>query len=136
MRLIYITLAWVLGISLARALPDIETIYWIGALVACALSLAVTRSKQTPGKVLLLLLILAAGGARQSLLPRTSDIAAHNGYSGTVTGVVVEDPATVKIVSSCAWGPRPFSSTARRLRQAGWCLLKPHAGQKSTTAPA
>ncbi len=92
MRLIYITLAWVLGISLARALPDIETIYWIGALVACAFPLAVTRSKQTPGKVLLLLLILAAGGARQSLLPRTSDIAAYKGYSGTITGVVVEEP--------------------------------------------
>ena len=91
MRLIYITLAWVLGISLARALPDIETIYWIGGLVACALPLAVTRTKQMPGKVLLLL-ILAAGGARQSLLPRTSDIAAYKGYSGTITGVVVEEP--------------------------------------------
>ena len=91
MRLIYITVAWVLGISLARALPDIETSYWIGALVACALPLAGTWSKQTSG-VALLLLILMAGGARQSLLPGTSDIAAYNGYSGTITGVVVAEP--------------------------------------------
>jgi len=92
MRLIYITVAWVLGISLARALPDIETIYWIGALVSCALPLAITRSKQRPGKALLLLLILAAGGARQSILPRASDIAAYNGLSGTITGVVIDEP--------------------------------------------
>ena len=92
MRLIVITVAWVLGISLARALPDVETLHWIGALAACALALAVARSRPAPGKTLLLLLILAAGGARQSILPRTSDIAAYNGYSGTITGVIVDEP--------------------------------------------
>lgn len=92
MRLIFITVAWVLGISLSRALPEVDTLHWIGALVVCALALALTRSKRTPGKLLLLLLILAAGGARQSVLPRASDIASYNGYSGTITGVVIDEP--------------------------------------------
>lgn len=92
MRLIFITVAWVLGISLARALPEIATLHWIGVLAACALALAVTRSRQAPGKLLLLLLILAAGGLRQSILPRTSDIAAYNGYNSTITGVVADEP--------------------------------------------
>lgn len=92
MRLIVIAVAWVLGISLARALPEVAALHWIGALVACALGLAVSRPRRAPGKLLFLLLILAAGGARQAVLPRTSDIASHNGFSGTVTGVVVDEP--------------------------------------------
>ena len=92
MRLISITVAWVLGISLARALPEIETLHWIAALVVCAFALALTRSRELPGKLLLLLLMLAAGGARQSILPQTSDIAAFNGFSGTITGVVTDEP--------------------------------------------
>ena len=92
MRLILVTLAWVLGISLARALPAIETIHWLGAVVAFALALAVSRSRPVPGRLLLLPLILAAGGARQTLLPRTSELAAFNGFSGTITGIVVDEP--------------------------------------------
>ena len=32
------------------------------------------------------------GGTRQSLVPRTSEIEAYNGFSGTVTGLVVAEP--------------------------------------------
>ncbi len=92
MRLILVAVAWVLGISLARALPELGTLHWLGADVALALALAVSRSRRMPGKLLLLLLMLAAGGARQSILPRTSDIANYNGLTGTITGVVVDDP--------------------------------------------
>ncbi len=92
MRLLYITIAWALGLSLARALPEIETLHWIAALLACGLALALTRSRQLPGKLLLSLLIMAAGGARQTLIPRASGIAAFNGFSGTVTGLVIDEP--------------------------------------------
>lgn len=92
MRLIYITVAWALGISLARALPEAATLHWIGALAACGLALAICRARQAPSRLPLLLLMLAAGGARQSIVPRTSDIAAFNGFSSTITGVVVDEP--------------------------------------------
>ncbi len=92
MRLIFAAVAWALGISLARALPDITTHYWIGALVVGALALALSRSWRAPGKWLLALLILAAGGARQTMLPRSSDLAAYNGFSGTITGVIIDEP--------------------------------------------
>ena len=92
MRLIVIAVAWVLGISLARALPEIATLHWIGALIACALALTLARLRRAPGRILFLILILAAGGARQSVVPRSSDIAAFNGFSGTITGVVVDEP--------------------------------------------
>ena len=92
MRLIVITLAWVLGISLARAVPELETAFWTAASAACAFLLARPRSNPKSGRLLLLLLIFTAGGARQSLVPRASDIAAYNGMSGTITGVVLDEP--------------------------------------------
>ena len=92
MRLIVIAVAWVLGISLARALPELTTLHWMVALGACALALGLARLGRAPGKILFLLLILTAGGARQSVVPSSSDIAAFNGFSGTITGVVVDEP--------------------------------------------
>ena len=92
MRLILVTVAWVLGISLARALPELGMLHWVAAFVTCSLLLAVAGLRQKPGKLLLVLVMIAAGGTRQSMLPRTSDIAAYNGFSGTITGVVVDEP--------------------------------------------
>ncbi len=91
MRLIIVTVAWALGISLARALPTIETLAWCIALAIAAVSALALRQK-TPRNLSIVLLFIAAGAARQSLVPRNSEIAAFNGYSGTITGNVVAEP--------------------------------------------
>lgn len=91
MRLIIIAVAWALGISLARALPTIETLTWIATLTLaalCALALRKNALRNLP----LILLVVAAGAARQSLVPRSSEIAAFNGFTGTITGIVSAEP--------------------------------------------
>ena len=92
MRLIAISVAWVLGISLARPFPSIETAIWVVFLATAMCFAIVWRRQYRLRWFAALLAAFAAGGARQSLLPRTSEIAAYNGYSGTVTGLVVSEP--------------------------------------------
>lgn len=91
MRLIVVAAAWVFGISLARALPAIETLPWIIA-VAVSAAFALAFRQKALRTLSVVLLFAAAGGARQSLVPRDSEIAAYNGYTGTVTGTVVAEP--------------------------------------------
>lgn len=92
MRLIIITVSWVSGISLSRASPSIETQIWFAAAFACAVLGLLAYRRRFLRKILLILLLFAAGGARQSILPGTSEIAAFNGYSGTLTGIVIDEP--------------------------------------------
>ncbi len=91
MRLIYITVAWALGISLARSLPGVEAVYWL-AICAAAASIAALLRRHRLRWILALTAAFAAGGARLSVMPRSSEIAAYNGASGTITGVVVAEP--------------------------------------------
>ena len=92
MRPIILVCAWVLGVSIARALPPVEFTFWIAALViSCLVGLLFRR--QLPWWFLVSLAALSAGGVRQSLLPNSSDVANYNGYSGTITGIVVAEPA-------------------------------------------
>ncbi len=91
MRLIIIAVAWALGISLARALPTIETLTWIATLAFAALC-ALALRKKAMRNLPLILLVVAAGAARQSLVPRSSEIAAFNGFTGTITGIVPAEP--------------------------------------------
>ncbi len=91
MRLIIITVAWALGISLSRALPTIETSVWAAAMAVGALS-ALALPNENLRKLAVLLVLFTAGGARQSLVPRSSEIADFNGYNGTITGSIVAEP--------------------------------------------
>ena len=91
MRLIIIAAAWVLGISLARAVPAIETLPWVIAL-AIATALALALRQQSRRYLPVILVIVLAGAARQSLIPQSSEIAALNGFTGTITGKVVAEP--------------------------------------------
>ncbi len=91
MRLIIIAAAWAFGISLARALPTIETLPWVVTLTLAALFTLALRKKALRNLPVILLLV-AAGAARQSLVPRASEIAAFNGLTGTITGNVVAEP--------------------------------------------
>ena len=91
MRLIIIALAWALGISLSRAWPLVD-----GGLYAAAMALAGMLALALPIRawrnLAIVLLVMAAGAARQTLAPRSSDVASYNGYSGTVTGIVIAEP--------------------------------------------
>ena len=91
MRLITIAVAWVLGISLARTFPVIGTQFWIAVCVASVVLALIVRRHRLRG-ILLLIVALTAGAARMSVVPRSSEIAAFNGLSGTITGVVIDEP--------------------------------------------
>ncbi|MDE2747794.1 MAG: ComEC/Rec2 family competence protein [Chloroflexota bacterium] len=91
MRLIVLGCAWVLGISIARSLPAVELSYWTAALIASSVAGLLLR-RRLPWWFLVSLAAFSAGGARQSLLPGNSDVANYNGYSGTISGIVVAEP--------------------------------------------
>lgn len=91
MRLILVTVAWVLGISLARQLAVVAATHW---LPLCVIALAVTlvfRNHQHRWYAFALL-ALCIGGWRQASLPHTSDLAQHNDSHGTVSGIVIAEP--------------------------------------------
>lgn len=91
MRLIYLTVAWILGITASRHFPAIELQTWMIA-GAAAIALALLCRRHPLRGLLLLAAAMAAGGTRMSPHPRTSPVAAFNGLSGTITGIVVEEP--------------------------------------------
>ena len=92
MRLLILTAAWAFGISIARALPALDILPWVIAAVLAAAGTVVALSRNALRNLCLVLLFIAAGAARQSLVPRSSEIAAYNGYTGTVTGTVIAEP--------------------------------------------
>ncbi len=92
MRLIIIAVAWAFGISLARALPATDLLPLAAAMaIAGVAALAMPRKRLR--RLCLLALIVCAGAARQSLVADSSEIAAFNGYSGTITGIIAAEPA-------------------------------------------
>lgn len=91
MRLIVFASAWVLGISVSRVLPAIQPSIWLASSLAAGVIWLLFR-RRLPWWLLASLLAFAAGGFRLSLLPQSNDIAQYNGYSGTITGLVVERP--------------------------------------------
>jgi len=92
MRPIILVCAWALGISVARFLPSIESSVWLAALIG-GISAAMLFRRKSICWVLVSFAAITAGGLRQSLAPLSSEIAKYNDYSGTVTGLVVDEPA-------------------------------------------
>ncbi len=91
MRLIIFAAAWVLGISIARLLPSLAPSIWLALMIAAVIAGLLLRQRAA-WWFLAVLVALPAGGFRQSLLPQGSDIARHNGFSGTITGLVASQP--------------------------------------------
>ena len=91
MRLILFASAWVLGISVCRVLPAIQPSIWLASILAGGVVWLLCRRRLRWWAVASLL-AFAAGGFRQSLLPQSSDIASYNGFSGTISGLVVAQP--------------------------------------------
>lgn len=92
MRLVYLTVGWVIGITLQRNFPQIDMPIWIiGFLLAVVLS-AITIRFPKQRWLAFAIVALTLGGMRQSLEPITSDIAQYNGNNGTIEGIVVTEP--------------------------------------------
>lgn len=91
MRLIFVAVFWVLGISFARHFLSPAASPWL-LLAAVAAPLAFIFRRQRHARIAVALAAFAFGGLRQAMLPRSSDIAQFNGNSLTVTGTVSAEP--------------------------------------------
>ena len=91
MRLILITVAWTLAISLARSLLRFDLSVWL-VCFAVAVALAVKYRRHRYRWFAFALVAFAGGAARQSLVPQSSDIAQYNGNTGAVAGIIVSEP--------------------------------------------
>lgn len=94
MRLVFVTVAWVLGISLVslvRSSPLSDLSIWL-VCVAVALAITAKRSFHRSHWLVFALVAFTAGAARQSAVPQFSDIAQYNGNTGTITGIIIIEP--------------------------------------------
>ncbi len=93
MRLVYITLGWVIGITLANWFPQVDAPLWgVASLLAVILVVVLSRYPKLNRWFGIALVALMLGGLRQSLMPQTSDVAQYNGNNGTIEGVVIAEP--------------------------------------------
>jgi len=91
MRLIIFAAAWALGISAARALSSIQPSAWLTLIIVTGIAGLLLR-RCLAWWIPVGLIAFAAGGFRLAALPNSSDIARHNGHSGTILGLVVSQP--------------------------------------------
>ena len=91
MRLILIAVAWTLAVSLARSLLRFDLSIWLVCIIVAAALAAKYRSHRCRWFAFALV-AFAAGGARQSLVPQSSDIAQYNGNTGALIGIIVREP--------------------------------------------
>ena len=91
MRLIAFTSAWAVGISVSRVLPAMLPSLWFAAF-AVSLGGRLVLRRRGAWWIFASLIAFFAGGFRQSLTPSTSEIAAYNGQSATITGLVISEP--------------------------------------------
>lgn len=91
MRLILVAVFWVSGISLARHVVSLSFTSWLLLAVAATIP-AILLQQYRHRWYAMSLVAFAVGGLRQELVPRSSDISQYNGYSGTVTGLVIAEP--------------------------------------------
>jgi len=91
MLLIALALAWALGLSLARGYAEMGAGQWLLLGAIAILLLRVGRLRRWR-QLAAISAAFTLGGARLAILPDSSALAEHNGFSGTVTGIVVAEP--------------------------------------------
>lgn len=93
MRLVYITIGWVSGITLSMWFPQIDSLFWgIAFVLALILAMVLYRQSNIMRWLGIVLVAMMLGGLRQSLVPQTSDVAQYNGNNGTIEGIVIDEP--------------------------------------------
>ena len=91
MRLILITVAWALGISLARSSLPVSLSIWLVCVVV-AVAIATKYRLHRYRWFAFALVAFAGGAARQSTVPQSSDIARYNENTATITGIIIAEP--------------------------------------------
>jgi competence protein ComEC len=91
MRLIVFAAAWAIGIGLSRVFTAVLPPIWFAAAALSLIAWLILR-RRIAWWLFAGLIAFFAGGFRQSLAPASSEIATYNGYSGTITGLVVTEP--------------------------------------------
>ncbi|MEQ8671681.1 MAG: ComEC/Rec2 family competence protein [Aggregatilineales bacterium] len=92
MRLVYITIAWVIGMMLATN-SAMTTSTWIVLSFIMAIGVGFGWSSIDYRIFNIVLLVLCLGGLRYSLVPTTSDVAQYNLTSGlTLEGNIIDPP--------------------------------------------
>ncbi len=93
MRLVFLSLGWMLGILLAAEVTHLTPVMWL-CLVGMMLILCRLNWYNPPFRyVNIALLLLTLGGLRYSLIPQTSDLARFNNTGGlTIEGVIDTEP--------------------------------------------
>ncbi|MCU0496522.1 MAG: ComEC/Rec2 family competence protein [Anaerolineae bacterium] len=93
MRLVYVALAWVVGIIAAGGAIALSPSAWLIFAVLTLACVGLHRRDPSIRFLWLLWLCMALGGLRMSLHPQTSAIAAYNNLGGlTLSGTVTRDP--------------------------------------------
>jgi len=93
MRLVYLTLGWVIGVVLVLEGSALPQAGWLGLSGLAALTAALTWRQPTFRWYNLALLLLCLGGLRASFVPISSDVAAFNNSGGlTIEGTVIAAP--------------------------------------------
>jgi len=90
-RLILVSLAWVLGISLARLSFQFDLSIWL-VCIAVTIGTAVKSRHRRHRWLVFAAVAFTLGVARQSIMPQFSDMAQYNGNTGTMTGIVISEP--------------------------------------------
>ena len=91
MRLVYLTLGWLLGLVIASAVPVLGLRTWVGFFIAGLAIAWIVRHHPLRWWIFALVAMLA-GGLRYNLLPQTDGVSAFNGKQVAVTGIVNSDP--------------------------------------------
>jgi competence protein ComEC len=93
MRLVYITLGWVIGITLSTWFPQIDASLWgIASGLALILAVVLYRYPNLIRWLGIALVAMMLGGLRQSLELQSSDVSQYNGNTGTIEGIVIDEP--------------------------------------------
>ena len=91
MRLIFVCLYFALGISFARHYSAGESVCLLFAALAVLVGAWLVQETQWR-LALAAAIAFGFGGLRFALAPQSSDIARFNGSSGTISGLIVDDP--------------------------------------------
>lgn len=94
MRLIYAVLGWCGGILIAAAAPPQPPAYWLVFSLALLLAAALVWRRPRLRGLVLIGVMLGAGGLRFSLVAQSASITRYNGSSVTLKGVIVAEPDT------------------------------------------
>lgn len=92
MRLVYIAIAWIVGIGFSASVGFLSREIWLVGIILSLIIFGLTFRRVNLRWWIIALVALMVGGWRYSFVPQTSDIAQYNGNVGTIEGIVIAEP--------------------------------------------